>query len=162
MTLKSRGLARSSDKLKSLHLHYYNANGTKLGRMMVWLELGLPIKSHYYIITPSCEIMWQIKVIIYVYIYIYVYIFIYTTTMLVATKLGRVSIYNEELYSINLQNLLITWSCKVMRNIRSVISLLQRGQCSQNLASWWLTTRRSTHKFTQPSEHVVTWGHMIN
>ena len=43
-----------------------------------------------------------------------------TTTVPVATKLGRVGI-NEELSSINSHNPLITWSCKVTWNIRYVL-----------------------------------------
>ena len=61
--------------------------------------------------------------------------------MPVATKLSRVGKNDEELPSINSHNPLMTWSCKVMWNIRPVISLLQQGLRQLNLVGWWLTMR---------------------
>ena len=45
--------------------------------------------------------------------------------MPLATKLNMACMYNMELPSIKSHKSLITWSFKAMRNIRSVISLLQ-------------------------------------
>ena len=42
--------------------------------------------------------------------------------MSVPMKLGKLSIYSQEPPSINLHRPLITWSCMVTRNIKSVIS----------------------------------------
>ena len=38
---------------------------TKYGKIMSYLECFLPIKAHDHIITWSCKIMWQNKIIIY-------------------------------------------------------------------------------------------------
>ena len=69
-----------------------------------------------------------------------------------ATKLGRVGIYNQKLPSINSHNPLITWSCKVTWNIRSVISSIQRGLWPPNMARWWLTMRSF-----QPKKYTTLW-----
>ena len=61
--------------------------------------------------------------------------------MRVAAKLGRLGICKEELHSINSHTHLITWSSKIMRNIRFVKSLLHQGLWSSDLARWWLTMR---------------------
>ena len=55
-----------------------------------------------------------------------------------ATKLGKVRIYNEKLPSIKSKGPLIKWSCMVMRNItRSVISLLSKGIWTSSLGRCW-------------------------
>ena len=59
-----------------------------------------------------------------------------------ATKLDRVGIFNEELPFIISLNRLITWSCKVTWNIKSVTSLLQHSLWPPKVARWWLTMRR--------------------
>ena len=60
--------------------------------------------------------------------------YISTTTMFVATKLGRVGIYNEEVPFINSHNPLIRCSRKVTWNITYVIFLLQQFLWPPNLA----------------------------
>ena len=69
-----------------------------------------------------------------------------------ATKLGRVGMYKEELPSMNSIKLLITWSCKVTWNIRFVISLLQKGLWSPNLARWWRLSRSF-----RPESYTTLW-----
>ena len=79
---------RSHDKLKLLYINYNNACGyqTWQGGDMQW---ELPsINSHNALITWSCKVAWQIKC------------YISTTTMTTATTLGKVVLYNEELFSI--------------------------------------------------------------
>ena len=49
--------------------------------------------------------------------------------MTMASKVGKVIPYSEELLSIKLQNLLMIWSCKVTQQIKYVISLLQQDLC---------------------------------
>ena len=68
--------------------------------------------------------------------------YISTTTMPMATKLGRVEMYNDELPAIKPKVSLITWSWKLNWNIRFAISLLLKGLWPPNLARWWLTMRR--------------------
>ena len=51
--------------------------------------------------------------------------------MPVATKIVRVSIYNEELPSINLHNPLITWPCKIIKNIRCYIYTTTRPRTTK-------------------------------
>ena len=50
--------------------------------------------------------------------------YIFTTTMIMATKLGRVVQYKEELPAIKSQNLFITWSCNITQQMEYFISPL--------------------------------------
>ena len=98
MTRRSRGLVRSCDKPKTLYLHCHTAYDHKTWQDDDLLRVTLPIKSHDHIITWSYKITWQTKII---------------KTMSMAINFDRVGIYNEVVPSINLQDPLITWSCKV-------------------------------------------------
>ena len=51
--------------------------------------------------------------------------------MPMTTKLGRVGICNEELPSIKSQDPIITWSCKAIGNIKSVISTTARPMATK-------------------------------
>ena len=117
MILQSCGQERSPGKLKLSYLHYHvYYHQTWKGCELLW---GVPpINSHDHIISGLCEIMWQTKIIS-------------TTTMLIATKLDRVGIYNEDLPSIKLQGPLIKlWEA-------------------------------STHKVIQPFENVRSPGRVV-
>ena len=81
--------------------------------------------------------------------------------MPMAIKFGRARIHNQELPSIKVQDPFITCSYKVSSNIRSFVSVYHKANCHQTLQSSGLLWQVSTHKFTQPSEQVVTWGHVI-
>ena len=74
--------------------------------------------------------------------------YISTFIMPVATNAGRLVIFYEELRFINSHNSLITYSCKVMWNIRFVMSLLQQRHWPPNLTS--------THKVTHPIQHCIS------
>ena len=63
LLLWSYGIAKLHDKLKLLYLHYRNI--TKCVKMMTYLEWIQPLKSHDHIITWSCKMMWQTKIITY-------------------------------------------------------------------------------------------------
>ena len=63
LLLWSFGIAKLHDKLKLLYLHYRNI--TKCVKMMTYLEWIQPLKSHDHIITWSCKLMWQTKIITY-------------------------------------------------------------------------------------------------
>ena len=59
-----RGLVRSCDKLKWLYLYYHSPMTTNFCRMVNYLYGLLPMKSHGSLITWSCKIIWQTKIII--------------------------------------------------------------------------------------------------
>ena len=61
ITVSSRGLARSRDKLKRLYLHYHSATklmATKPGRIVT-------IKPHKALIMWSCKVTWQMKTVLF-------------------------------------------------------------------------------------------------
>ena len=61
ITVSSRGLRRSRDKVKRLYFHYHSATklmATKIGWMVT-------TKSHKALIMWSCEVMWQMKTVIF-------------------------------------------------------------------------------------------------
>ena len=56
--------------------------------------------------------------------------------MYMATKLGRVRIYNKELLSIKLHNPLNTWSREVMWQIKNISTAMQiAGHCFE-VVTW--------------------------
>ena len=79
-----------------------------------------------------------------------------------ATKLGKTVVYNEEPPALMSQNLIITWSCRFMRQIKYVISLLPQNLWSWNLAGGELLYWASTYKIRQPSKLVILWDHATN
>ena len=72
--------------------------------------------------------------------------YISTTTVLIATKHGRMVYYFEQLPHTKLLYLLVTWSCKTTWEIKAIISPLPQFP---NLAGCWLTSRSS-----YPFNHV--------
>ena len=72
----------------------------KLGRMMIYLEVLLPIKSPDLLVKWSCKITRQTK--------------ISTTTMPMANKLGRMVVYHKGFSTIETHDPSITWSCGIM------------------------------------------------
>ena len=79
-----------------------------------------------------------------------------------ATKLGKTVVCNEEPPALMSQNLIITWSCRFMRQIKYVISLLPQDLWSWNLAGGELLYWASTYKIRQPSKLVILWDHTTN
>ena len=71
---------------------------------------------------------------------------------------------NASLLSAKSHNLLLTWSLKVIKQMKNVISLFSRARWLSNLAEGWLMikSQMSNSKVTYFSDHVVTWGHMKN
>ena len=59
-----RGLAKSRDKQKSLYFFCHSAFGHQIGRMVTYFERLLTINSFSILITCSCKITWQKKIII--------------------------------------------------------------------------------------------------
>ena len=56
--------------------------------------------------------------------------------MSIAINFGRVEIYNEEFLSIKSPDPLITWSCKVTKNILAAQSLLPQGLWPLSVTKW--------------------------
>ena len=117
---------------------------TKLGSGATNHE-GLPIKSHGYIITWSCEIIWQTKIIY--------------PQCLWLPKFGRVDIYTEELPSINSHNALTTWSREILHLLYLYCNKAYGHQTWQGCDLLWET---STNKVTELFEHMVTRGYVID
>ena len=67
--------------------------------------------------------------------------------MPMTTKLGWVVTYYQGLPPMKPHNTLITWSCKIMRQTKTIISPLPYWLWPPNLAGWWLTVRGS-HPFS--------------
>ena len=58
-----------------------------------------------------------------------------------ATKVGKMGIYSEELSPIKSPDPLIRWSWKVNQNMLAALSLLSQELWPLYLAKWWLTGR---------------------
>ena len=80
----------------------------KLGRMMTNLEGLLPMMLLYSLITWSCEITWQSKVIN-----------MSTTTVRIETKFGRMVTNIQRFLPIMLLYFLVTWSCEIGDKIKT-------------------------------------------
>ena len=90
--------------------------------------------------------------------------YISTSARPMATKLGRVVGSNASFLSIKPHNLLITWSHKVIWQMKNVLNSLSRDLSLSNLTEGWLMIRShmSNHKATYSFDHVVTWAHATN
>ena len=71
---------------------------------------------------------------------------------------------NASLLPAKSHNLLLTWSHKVIKQMKNVISLFSRARWLSNLAEGWLMikSQMSNSKATYSPDHAVTWGHMKN
>ena len=125
MTLWSQGLSRLRDKLHSFCISYYNAYDHSN-----WQDSDLPrVASIRLVKRPYNHVILRDHVT-------NKNCYTSTTTMLMATKLGRVGLYNEELPSIIPKGPLITWFCKFTWKTRSIISPLPQSLLSPNLVRW--------------------------
>ena len=66
-----------------------------------------------------------------------------TTTMPMATKLGRVVTYHEVLPPIKSCNPLTAWSCKITWQTKTITFPLPQCLWRLNLAGWWLFMKSS-------------------
>ena len=143
---------------------------TKLVRIVTYRTPLLPIKSYDHIITWSCLITWQIKVIVYPLsqclwlaklagwgftinsqdplitwsdkvTWKIKYVIISTITSSMSIKLGKVVCYYKGLPWVKSHNPLNAWSHEVTWEINYVISLLPEDLLSLNVKKWWLTMR---------------------
>lgn len=91
--------------------------------------------------------------------------YISTTTMTMASKLGRAVLYNEELLLINSQNLLISCSCKVtwktktscLFSTNTRTAAMKRGRV---VSSYKVSS--STYKIRETFKHVIFWDDVTN
>ena len=114
----------------------------KLGRMMTNLEGLLPMMLLYSLITWSCEIIWQSKVIN-----------MSTTTVRIETKFGRMVNNIQRFLPIMLLYFLVAWSCKIGGEIKT--SALPSCLWPPKLAGVWLTVRGFIHKVTWPLSGIT-------
>ena len=72
--------------------------------------------------------------------------------------------YNVGLLSAKSHNLYITWSHKVMQQMKNVINSFSRDLWLSNLTEGWLMIRShmSNDKITYPSDDAIMWGRVIN
>ena len=78
------------------------------------------------------------------------------------TKIGRMVIYNEDNSSTVSHDPLTTWSHFATWQTKNKISPLPQGLWLPHLAdgnSWW---RKLPHNLRWLSNHLITWGHVIN
>ena len=81
-----------------------------------------------------------------------------------STTLGRVVGSNAILLSTKSHNLLITWSHKVILQMKNVINSFSLVLWLSNVTEVYLMSRShmSNNKVTYPSDHAVTSGHVTN
>ena len=104
--------------------------------MVTSLDGLLPIKSHNHVMT------WNH--------------YISTTAVPIATKFRKLVTCHEWLPPIMLRHSLVTWSCEIVWQTITIISLLSQYLWSQNLEGWWLPWLPFTFYFF-PNNHVMAW-----
>ena len=83
----------------------------------------------------------------------------------IVARLDRVLDSNADLLSTKSFNLLITWSHKVIWQIKNAINAINlRFLWQSSLTEGWLMVRShmSNSKVTYPSDNALTWGHVTN
>ena len=75
--------------------------------------------------------------------------YISTTRVPMATKLGRMVIYLDGILSLKSKNPLITWSCHITWQTKTIISPLLQWPWPPNVVAWWLTLKDSYRLVTR-------------
>ena len=146
VALWSGDLARSHDKIKlPYHLPF--------GSMVTYLDGLAPIKFHHSLITWSCKVTWQAKVI-----------YIFTAAVPMAIKHGKMVTYIDGLLPIKLHGPSFTWFSGITWQRKIIIFLLPQCLWPPVLTSWSgdLPWRASTNDLTPPLSHVVLGDHATN
>ena len=128
MALWLRSLARLRNKLKPIIL----SMATKLGRMVTYLKKLLTIK-HLVLWSFGLARSRANKN------------HISPTRLPMATKLGRIIRYLIVLLPIKSLYILISWSCEITWQNKSIISPRPQWLWPPNLVEWWITLRGSYH-----------------
>ena len=143
---------------------------TTNGRVVIYLNRLVFMKLHDPLITWSCEIMWQTKIIIPIlpeYLWTQNLVGYWITLGVLYPWSHCIDMWSCKVtwqtkiikYPLNIQggvpfhkssNSLITWN--VTKNILATVSLLPQNLCSLNLTRWWLTIRN----FNSLS-HTTVW-----
>ena len=110
MTLLSRGLARSRDKLKLLYFHYHSIHGHQ-----AWRDGDLPWGAPYHKVIKRFD-----HVVLQGYVTNENH-YIFPTRVSMATKRGRMITYLDGLLPIKSLDSLITWSCEITWETKSII-----------------------------------------
>ena len=142
-TLWSRGLARSSDKLRPLYLHNHNDYGQQIsqhGNLTWWAPAN---KVAWPLITWSWKITWQTETILSV-----------LTQYPWLSNLARVVRYHEELTLITLHDPPVTWFGEVMWKNKHFTFPLALDHWLPSMEKWGLKSV-SSNKFTQTFKLVV-------
>ena len=128
MTLWSRGLMRSRDKLKPSYLHYHD-----LYNHQIWQDDNFPWWPCVYDITwPFDQVALRDHVTYWNH-------HMSATALPIGTKLGRMVAYLDRLLPIESHDPLNSWSFKIMWQTKIIISPLPRWLWPSNLTGWWLT-----------------------
>ena len=96
---------------------------TKLGRMVVYFDELLPIKSHDPLNTWSYKITWWTKIIS-------------SLSLRIVTKYGKMVIYLNEFLPIKSHDPLIIWSCKITWQTKIILPLLSQCLWPPSLVRW--------------------------
>ena len=129
MTLYLLGPARSCDKLKATYIHPHNTYSDKLGRVVIYHDELLPIKTHDILSTWACKITWKTKNSIFL------------LPQYLWPKNSRLMTSNAELPLIKLHHPSIMRFCEVTWQIKYFLSPLVLDQWPPNMVRWWLPVR---------------------
>ena len=138
MTLWSRGLARSHDKLKLLYLHYHSAHDHQ-----TWKNSDLPWGA------PNHKVIYcLVRMVLQGHVTNENH-YISSTRVPMATKLSRMIIYLDGFLSIKSFDPLISWPSEITwqnKNIKRISPMLQ---ClwPPNLVGWWFTSRSYQYSY---------------
>ena len=127
MTLWSSGLVRSCDKLKSLYLWYHSTYGHITSQ-----DCNLPWWA------PAQKVAWHFDHVVLWNLVTNRNNYISTTTLPMIFKLAKLVTCHEGLLPIFLLHHLVTWSCKIMWETKTIMPPLPQYLWPQNLAGWWL------------------------
>ena len=151
MTIWSRDLSRSRDKLKPLYFHYHIAYGhrTWWDGNISWMDPNHKVTQHSVHFVLQSHVRNKNH-------------YISSTRVPMATKRGTMVAYFERLLTIKSFYALITWFCKVTWQTKIIIypqpdyPWLQTWQ--NDNWPWWVPT----YKVTSPFDHVVLQDHVTN
>ena len=138
---------------KDLYLQYHNGYGHQ-----IWYGDDLPWGA------PICVLTWPFNYGVLLDHVTNSKHYISTTTISLATKLGKVVIYHEELLLIKLLDPSITCLYKVTWHVKYFISpfALDMKNGHETWQFGYSPWQASTHKFTLPFKLVCTRGHVTN
>ena len=121
-------LSRSREKLKLLYLHYHSAY-----EYQVWLDGAIPSG------TPIHKVIWRFDFLVLQGNVTNENHYISTTRVTIATKLGRMITYFDGLLPITSHDTLISLSCEITWQTKTIIFPIPQCLWPPNLVGCWLT-----------------------